>query len=326
MPPTVAVLGTGGTIASTPGENGATPSLTVGALLNAVPDLDDHADLRTEQVAQTPGFAVDLGTVASLGRAVRDAAGEVDGVVVTHGTDTMEESAYYLDLTLPADVPVVFTGAQRRADEPSADGPSNLLTAVRAAVHDRLRDAGGVSVAFDEELHAARDVTKVHTRKLGTFASPGKGPVAEITREDVRFYREPGSRSRTFPVDPSDPDATVPIVQSGLGVDADGIERAVERGADGIVLEGTGLGNATAEIGDAVAGAIDEAVPVVVTSRCLAGPTVPVYGTPGGGRTLRDHGAIFAGDLPAQKARLKLLVALEATTDREELREYFAGD
>lgn len=326
MAPTVAVLGTGGTIASTADEGGATPSLTTDALLDAVPGLEDHADLTTEQVAQVPSFDMDVETVAAVGTAVRDVADEVDGVVVTHGTDTMEESAYYLDLTLPVDVPVVFTGAQRRPDEPGADGPSNLLTAVRAASHDRLRAAGGVYVAFDEQLHAARDVTKVHTRKLNAFASPEKGPVSAFTRNGVRFYREPGSRSRTFRVAPSEPGGTVPMVKSGLDVGAAGVEHALERDADGIVLEGTGLGNATSAIGDAVAGAIQEGVPVVVTSRCLAGPTAPVYGTPGGGRTLRDHGAIFAGDLPAQKARLKLLVALEVTTDLAELREYFASD
>ena len=318
------MLGTGGTIASTPGEAGAAPSLGADSLLDAVPELDEYADLRVEQVAQTPSFDAGVETVAAVAAAVGDVS--ADGVVVTHGTDTMEESAYYLDLTLPADVPVVFTGAQRRPDEPSADGPANLLTAVRTATHDRLRDAGGVYVATDEELHAARDVTKTHTRKLDAFASPDAGPVAAVTREDVRFDREPGSRSRQFDVDPSAPDATVAMVESGLGVGADGIEFGLDRGVDGVVLEGTGLGNATAALGDAVADAIAGGVPVVVTSRCLAGPTVPVYGTPGGGQTLRDHGAIFAGDLPAHKARLKLLVALEATSDLAELRECFASD
>jgi L-asparaginase len=120
--------------------------------------------------------------------AVNDGA---DGVVITHGTDTMEKSAYYLDLVLDLDAPVVFTGAQRRSDEVSPDGLSNLLTAVRAASHGRFRGAGGVYIAFDVELHAARDVTKEHTSNLSAFVSPDKCPVVRLTRESVRVHREP---------------------------------------------------------------------------------------------------------------------------------------
>lgn len=326
MLPTIAVLGTGGTIASTGGADGATPRLSNAELVESVPPIEEYADLTVRQVAQTPSFDVDFETLGALGTAVRDAADGADGIVVTHGTDTMEESAYYLDLTLHIDVPVVFTGAQRRPDEVSPDGPANLLTAVRAASHDALRSTGGVYVAFDEQLHAARDVTKVHTRKLDAFASPGKGPVAEFTRDDARFYREPGSRSQTFAVGADAPAKSVCVVKSYLGADGTGIERAIERGIDGIVLEGTGLGNATSAIGDAIAVAVDEDVPVIVTSRCVAGSTAPVYGTSGGGRTLRNHGAVFAGDLPSHKARLKLLVALAETTDIAELRNYFSTD
>lgn len=326
MLPAIAVLGTGGTIASTGGEDGATPSLSETELVESVPALEEYADLMVRQVSQTPSFDMDLETVESLGGAVRDAADRAAGIVVTHGTDTMEETAYYLDLTIDVNVPVVLTGAQRRPDEVSPDGPANLLTAVRAASHDALRSKDGVYVAFDEQLHAARDVTKVHTQKLDAFASPGKGPVAEFTRDDVQFYRELGSRSRTFSVAGDAPAKSVCVVKSFLGASGTEIERALERGIDGIVLEGTGLGNATSGIGDCVAAALDEDIPVVVTSRCVTGSTAPVYGSPGGGQTLRDHGAIFAGDLPSHKARLKLLVALAKTTNPEELRECFSSN
>ncbi|AQL43132.1 L-asparaginase [Halorientalis sp. IM1011] len=312
MPPTVTVLGTGGTIASTAEGGGATPTLSTDALLEAVPGLAEVADVRTEQVAQIPSYELDFETAAEIRTTAADAADSSDGVVVTHGTDTMAESAYLLDLTFAADVPVVFTGAQRRPDEPSPDGPSNLLTAVRAAVHDRLADVGGVYVAFDERLHAARDVQKVHTRRLDAFASPDAGHVASFTPEGVRFVREPGSRSDPFPGTAVDPDLSVPIVSSGIGVDATALECAREAGADAVVLEGTGLGNATAPLGDAVRETVERGVPVVVTTRCRAGSTAPVYGASGGGQTLAEHGAVFAGHLPAEKARLKLLVALSA--------------
>lgn len=322
MPPDVIVLGTGGTIASTAGESGATPELTTEDLLSAVPDLGEYADVATEQVAQVPSFEMDVETLARISEAVRAAVADgADGVVITHGTDTMEESAYFLDLTLNVDVPVVLTGAQRRPDEVSPDGPANLLTAVRAASHDAFRGAGGAYIAFDEEVHAARDVTKVHTSAVGAFESPETGPVAAFDRDGIRLFREPGSRSDTIPVDR--PATTVRTVTTGIGVDGRQIAQALDNDADGVVLEGTGLGNATAAVGDAVADAVAQGVPVVVTSRCLAGTTAPVYGADGGGETLRDYGAIFGGDLPAHKARIKLMLALEANTDPAAVRTHF---
>jgi L-asparaginase len=261
MPPTVRVLSTGGTIASTGGDGGASPSKRGSELVEAVPELDDYADLDVEEVAQVLSFHLDQDTVAAVGKRVR-AAAAVDGVVVTHGTDTMAESAYYLDVALAPDVPVVFTGAQRRPDERSPDGPANLLTAVRAATRDELRDAGGVYVAFNEELHAARDVVKAHTHKLESFASPGKGPVAVFDREDVRFHRAPGSRSTHVPV--LETDATVELVTSGIGVSGAAIDRALAAGVDGFVVAGTGVGNVSPGIAEAVDRALDQEVPVVV--------------------------------------------------------------
>jgi len=300
----VHVIATGGTIASTGQEGGAAPTLDGDALVEAVPDLAAYAEVTVESVASSPGFDMDPETVARVGERARAVADDVAGVVVTHGTDTMEESAYYLDLTHDG-VPVVFTGAQRRPDEVSADGPANLRTAVRAVAHDRLTE--GSFLAFNGELHAARDVTKAHTNALETFSSPNRGPVALFTRADVHWYREPRSESADLPVARSD--ATVPIVHSGSGVDERGFERAVDAGADGVVVAATGLGNVTSALGTAVA---DADLPVVVASRCHAGPTEPVYGTPGGGQSLADAGALFADDLPPWKARLKLLLALEA--------------
>jgi L-asparaginase len=320
----VTVLGTGGTIASTAKESGATPELTGEALVEAVPDLDEHATLSVEEVTQVPSFDMDFPTVARLGAAAeRTVRSGADGVVVTHGTDTMEESAYLLDSTLDTDfdAPVVFTGAQRRPDQVSPDGPSNLLTAVRAAVHDRLSGTGGVYIAFNEELHAARDVTKTHTSALETFASPNTGPVATFRPGPVRFHREPGRRSVHVPV--REPTARVEVVTTGVGVDAAALDRAVEADVDGVVLEGTGLGNTTSALGDGVARAVDAGVPVVVSSRCGAGGVAPVYGTPGGGATLADHGALSGGDLPAQKARITLALALTAVDDPGDVSRYF---
>lgn len=315
----VQVLSMGGTIASTPGDGGASPSESGEALIESVPELNEHADeILVDQVTQLGSFNLDQENVAALGEAARGVEDVADGIVVTHGTDTMEESAYHLDLALDLGIPIVFTGAQRRPDEVSADGPANLVTAFRAATHEEIRS--GVYVAFDEELHAARDVTKGHTSKLGTFESPDKGPVAAFTRDDVRLYRDPGSYSVSVPA--LHTDRTVPIVSSGQGMDDREIRFAIREGDDGIVLDGFGLGNTSETLSDAVGDAIDGGIPVVVTSRSHAGTLGAVYGN-GGGETLQRHGAISGGDLPAHKARIKLLLALETTTDTEALREYF---
>jgi L-asparaginase len=337
MLPHVHVAATGGTIASTPDEEGAAPSLDGEDLLVSVPDLASHADLSVDSVSQVPGFDVDFEIMASVAECAREAAAEgADAVVVTHGTDTMAETAYFLDLVCSLPIPVVVTGAQRRLDEPSSDAPANVLAAVRAATHDRVGE--GVFLAFDDELHAARDVRKTHSHKLNGFSSPNDGPVATLTRAGIRFHREPQSESVYLPVAGSRgesedeiegesaveaPDARVEIVVSAAGVDSAQVERAVESGADGLVLAGTGLGNATGDLGEAIADAIDAGVPVVLTSRTGAGSTGAVYGTAGGGKTLHDRGAIPGGDLAPWKARVKLALALDAVDDSAAVTRYF---
>jgi L-asparaginase len=315
--PSVHVLATGGTIASTAREEGgAEPELDGRTLVEAVSGLADLADLTVVNVADSPGFDVQMSTIDTLRAYVADHA-DADGFVVTHGTDTLEETAYALDL-LTDGPPVVCTGAQRRPDERSPDGPANLYLAVRAAVADRLQ-AGGAYVAFDDELHTARDVTKAHTAALDTFQSPDTGPIARATRGGFRWYREPGGRG--VDLDAVDPDLRVPVVVSGTGVPGDRLRRAVEAGADGAVVAGTGLGNVTASLGEAVREVLPDC-PVVLASRCHAGPTEPVYGTPGGAHTLAGAGALLAGDLRPWKARVKLLLAL-ATGGRERAGEVF---
>jgi L-asparaginase len=327
MPAAITVLNTGGTIASTPEDGGATPSKTGEELVAAVPELESYADIRVREVVQTPSFDMDTEALVAIAESTHTAVDDgADGVVITHGTDTMEESAYYLDLVLDLDTPVVFTGAQRRPDEVSPDGPSNLLTAVRAASHDRFRGAGGVYIAFSEELHAARDVTKRHTSDLSAFVSPDKCPVARFSRESVRVHREPGSRSAS--VGTSASSADVVMVKTGIGVGAEQVNNALKADVDGIVVEGTGLGNTTSALGDAIGEALESDVPVVITSRCPAGAVAAVYGTPGGGETLHAHGVIDGGDLPAHKARLKLLLLIEelGMDALDPLREAFETD
>ncbi|PSQ44279.1 L-asparaginase [Halobacteriales archaeon SW_5_68_122] len=280
----VHVIATGGTIASTAdgAEMGAAPALSGDDLVEAVPNLEEHADITVETVADRPGFDMSPAVCGRVARRIRELGDEVDGFVVTHGTDTLAETARYLDLTCGA--PVVVTGAQRRPDEAGSDGPTNLLTAVRAVAHERL--SGGTFVAFDEELHTAATARKAHTCALNAFRSPEAGPVARFTRRHVHWYRRPSDGDGRLPIPDDHP--TVPLV---------------------VVIVGTGLGNTTSALGGAIA---DAECPVVVASRCHAGPTEPVYGTPGGGATLAGHDHVrFAHGTP-WAARVELLLAVAA--------------
>lgn len=341
--PTVAVLACGGTIASEPDKDGAAPEKTGDDLVAAVPTVSEYAAVTTREVCSQPGFDVRWRDVLATAMAARTAAGDaaagdgiddsddttdsVDGIVVTHGTDTLTDTAFALDLLTDLAVPIVVTGAQRRLDEPSSDVPANLTLAVRIATDERFTP--GVHVAFDDEVHAGRDVIKAHSNALSTMRSPGTGPVATATRSKLRLVRTP---QRAVPaidplapaIDSADPIPAVPIIHSGTGVDAASLTRAVAADVGGVVIEGTGLGNTTAAIGDAV-GEISDDIPVVVAGRPPAGPTDTVYGTPGGAVTLANHGVIFAGPLPASKARVALALGLAAGLDRGELRTLF-GD
>ncbi|ELY88068.1 asparaginase [Natrialba taiwanensis] len=322
--PHVRILSTGGTIAST-GESetsGKTPTRTGDELVDAVPELADYATVSVETVCQRSGFQITAEQATTIVDAAERAAEDgVTGVVVTHGTDTMAESAYYLDLVSAADVPVVFTGAQRPFDQPGTDGPANLLTAVQTVVDDRFRS--GSYLAFNDAVHAARWVRKSHTSKLETFASPGAGPVAERTPNGLRTFREPRSYSNATAIPDTgariDPDVRVELVTNAMGIDGTQVERALDdETVDGFVLAGTGLGNATAELGAALESAIDAGYLVVLTSRCHAGSSAGLYGGPGGGRTLLDAGAISGGDLSPWKARVKTeLVLSAAATDAD---------
>lgn len=321
MTTAVSILTTGGTIASTAGAAGAVPTHSGTELVADASVPDGDVEVSVEQVSQALSFTIEPSDVATLGRRVRTVQDSgCDGVVVTHGTDTMAVAAYYLDVALDPDVPVVFTGAQRRPDEQSADGPANLQTAVAAASHDAVRAGGGVYVAFNEELHAARDVRKTHTHKLESFRSPGTGPVAVFDLADTRLHREPRSRSVHVPV--LETDATVDVVRSGIGVTGDQLRGRLDD-VDGVVLEGTGLGNVTPDLAEAVDAARARDVPVVLTSRCHAGPVRGVYGTDGGGKQLLERGVIPAGDLPSSKARVKLMLALERDPRPSAVAQYF---
>ena len=236
---------------------------------------------------------------------------DVAAAVVTHGTDTMEETVYAVDRLHASGKPVVFTGAQRAADEADTDGPRNLRNAIQVGLAVHSADRGAL-VAFAGEIHAAREVRKVHTSALAAFGSPGYGPLGHVDGDQVGYRRRP-DRSPPLPR----PEAALPpvdLIRLHAGSDDRFLRCSLESGSRAIVLEATGRGNANEQVLPGVAAAVEAGVPVVICSRCLAGRVEPVYGR-GGGKDLAEAGALFGGDLAGPKARVLVQLALAAGVD-----------
>ena len=309
----VVVVSTGGTIAMRPDpETGKLVPAVSGEELVDMLAWPEAPPLELDDFVRVPSFDMHGELALSLAERVIEHADRRDlaGVVVAHGTDTMEESVYLIDRLLRADVPVVLTGAQRGADEPDTDGPRNLRDAIRVASAPAARGRGAM-IAFAGEIHAAREVRKVHTSALPAFAAPGYGPTGAVDGERVVFQRHP-ERRPALPV-PAEL-APVDLIRLYAGSDARFVHAAVEAGARAIVLEGTGRGNANDQVVAGVRDAVAHGVTVAVCSRCASGRVEPVYGR-GGGRDLADAGAIFAGNLAGPKARVLLQIALGAGLD-----------
>ena len=299
----VVVVSTGGTIAMRPepGTGKLVPATTAQELLESL-DWPDAPPLELDDFLRVPSFDVHGEVALSLACRVLEHDAPL---VVTHGTDTMEESVYLIDRVLGVDAPpVVLTGAQRAADEADRDGPRNLRDAIRVAASP---DAGarGAMIVFAGEIHAAREVRKVHTSAVRAFGSPGYGPIGHVDGELVLFSRRPERRP---PLPVPEKLAPVDLIRLHAGSDARFLRASLESGVRAIVLEGTGRGNANDQVVAGVREAVAAGVAVVVCSRCIAGRVEPVYGR-GGGRDLAEAGAVFAGNLAGPKARVLLQLA-----------------
>ncbi|MDH4346939.1 MAG: asparaginase [Thermoleophilia bacterium] len=314
---TVVVVSTGGTIAMRPDPaTGKLVPAVSGDELVEMLDWPEAPPLELDDFVHVPSFDVHGALALSLATRVVEHAAAGRPTVVTHGTDTMEETAYLADLLLPASAEaeaVVFTGAQRGAEQRDADGPRNLRDAITVASSPGSPGRGAL-VVFAGEVHAAREARKVHTSALRAFASPGYGPLGHVDAGTVRYRRSP---ERPAPLAAPAELAQVDLIRLHAGSDGRFIGTAMETGARAIVLEGTGRGNGNDQVVAAVREAVAAGVAVVVCSRCAEGRVEPVYGR-GGGRDLAEAGALFAGDLAGPKARVLLQVALGAGLDPSE--------
>jgi L-asparaginase len=229
-----------------------------------------------------------------------------DGIVITHGTDTLEETAYFLELTTNLDIPIVLTGAMRSSNEIGSDGVYNLMSAVRVAESNEAHGKG-VLVVLNDEIHTATNVTKTHSSSVSTFQSPQYGPIGIVTKSGIHFHHAPLSRIY-LPVQSIN--KKVAMFKIYAGMEPDLLESISLLGYDGVVLEGLGQGNVPPALIPGIRHLIDKEIPVILVSRCFNGIAQDIYAYQGGGKMLKELGVRFEHGLSGQKARLKLLLEL----------------
>jgi L-asparaginase len=322
--PTCHLIATGGTIAMKvdPIKQAPVPALSGEELLDSVRGLSAVAKLEVTNLSNVPSDYMGPDRWVTLQQAVVRVLGrdDVAGVIVSHGTDTLEETGWFLDLTVSSPKPVVLTGAQRNASDPDFDGPRNLLSAARVCTSSDARDKG-VMIVLNNQINAARDATKTHTSDAEAFKSGNHGFLGTVDDDRVVFSRAPTRRQHLVLASAVLP--RVEIVAMYGGADGAQVRSAVQRGAEGIVIQALGWGNVNVAMHEAIEEAIGSGVSVVISTRVPHGRVRPLYGFTGGGKTLKEAGAAFADDLSPQKARILLMLALQGSRSPDEVQRLF---
>jgi len=319
----IVILFTGGTIAmrNDPAGSGAVPSLTSKEILEATRGIDAITGVETEEWGVFPGPHMTVDRMWALRNRIAEhlERPEVTGVVVTHGTDTLEETAYLVARSLPTDKAIVFTGAMRTVSDLGWDGPANLLEAVRVAASPETRGYGAM-VVISGQIFAALDATKTNTHLLDAFESPGLGPLGVLDEGELIMHRElPPSPPVVAPASLATP---VDIIFVAAGCDARLLDASRDQ-ARGVVIAAMGRGNVPPDLVPAIERWIADGKPVVLTSRTQGGRVGHTYGYAGGGRRLEELGVIFGGSRRAQQARIDLMLALGAGKSIAEIRTMF---
>ncbi len=319
----VALISTGGTIAMKKDKTGlAVPQAGGKELIDSLPDIRSEISVEDVEFKNIPSAHMNLKDLVDLRKLVMDVSNrEYDGIVITHGTDTMEETAYFLDLTLDIDIPVVLTGSQRNLSAISSDVAVNIVDAVRVAADDKSAEMG-VLIVFASEIVTAREAIKTHRSRVDTFKSIEFGPIGTVDNNRVIWFRKPLINEKYGLGDMNG--LSVDIIPSYLGSDSRIIRNSINDNVDGIILQALGAGHIPEGMLDGISEAIDASIPVVLTSRPLKGRFfTDTYGFKGAEKYLRNLGVIFGEDLPSQKVRIKLLVLLSLGYDYERIKYEF---
>jgi len=317
----VLVIHTGGTISmSEDSTTGAVSPTEHNPLIDKTTELQTLADIIVEEPYHLPSPHITPVEMYKLKEIIETyQAQNITGVVITHGTDTLEETAYFLDLTIKNSLPIVVTGAMRSSNEIGADGLYNLISAIRVASCEEASDKG-VLVVLNDEIHTAENVTKTHTSNVSTFQSPQYGPIGIVTKRGILFHHFP-TNHEYYPI--HDVSKRVALIKAHAGMDSTLLFAIKDLQYHGVVIEALGQGNLPPAAVDGIKGLIEKNIPVVLVSRCFNGIAEDIYSYEGGGKKLKDLGVIFSNGLNGQKARIKLLIGLAHTTDTKKIEDMF---
>jgi L-asparaginase len=318
----ILLIHTGGTISmSEDSSTGAVSTNDKNPLTDKTNELHALADLIVEEPFNLPSPHITVKEMNILKNLIEEHVKkkEISGVVITHGTDTLEETAYFLDLTVDVQLPVVLTGAMRSSNEIGADGLYNLISSIRVAMSEEAHYKG-VLVVLNDEIHTAKNVTKTHTSNVSTFQSPQYGPIGIVTKRGILFHHMPTRKER---YEIKDLDQKVALIKAHAGMDSTLLHAIKELNYDGVVIEALGQGNLPPATIEGIKEMTSANIPVVIVSRCFNGIAQDVYGYEGGGKHLKELGVIFSNGLNGQKARLKLMIGLANQQTKPQIEKMF---
>ncbi|WP_392449816.1 asparaginase [Staphylococcus massiliensis] len=315
------VLHTGGTISMSEDESKKVVTNEHNPITTHKVIIQSYAEIVEETPFNVPSPHMTTEHVEILQRIIltADESNDYDGYVITHGTDTLEETAFLLDLTVGIKRPIVITGAMRSSNEIGSDGLYNFISAIRVATAEDSYDKG-VMVVFNDEIHTARNVTKTHTSNTNTFQSPNHGPLGVVTKSGVLFHHRPYPHTI---LDHINSNLNVPLIKAYMGINKDIFDFYAEQEVDGIVVEALGQGNLPPSCIKGLDHCRDKGIPIVLVSRSFNGIVGAIYAYDGGGYQLQQKGVIFSNGLNGAKARLKLLVGLSNDYTHDQLNTYF---
>ena len=319
----VLIVFTGGTFSMKIDEKtkAAVPFFQGEELVDMIPEARGLANLSIYEFGNYPGPHITPQRMLELSEKINSFIEQntFDGIIVTHGTDTLEETAYFLDLTLETKIPIVVIGAMKTSSEPDWDAPRNLVDAIHI-INNPNSKGFGVLVCLNGEINAASEVTKTHTEDVETFHSLDFGSLGFVEKGKVWVNRLPRKLEalKTSTINPN-----VDLIKVYAGMNEKFFRFSADSGVEGIVVEAMGVGNVPPEAFEGIKYAVEKGIPIVLVSRCPAGETLDIYGYPGAGKWLKQMGVIFADYLNGQKARIKLMICLGITKDKEELRKMF---
>ena len=315
----ILIITTGGTIAMKHNSPfGVIPNDEFAKQLCSLPQLEEIAVINVFEFSNIPSPFMDPNKMLELAKTIDRKIINYDGVVITHGTDTLEETAYMLDLILKTNKPVIFTAAMRSNSELGLDGPRNIVGAVRVAGEDRSSNRG-VLVVMNDEIDSARDVVKTDSSKTDAFISPSLGLLGVVDPDKIIFYRKSEEHEKVI-TDSIEPN--IDLIKCCSGMDGRFIESSIQNGAKAIVVEAFGRGNVPKTIIPSLDKALANDILIILVSRTYTGRVLAEYGYEGGGLYLQKKGVLLGGDLKGPKMRIKLMALFGKYNNATDVKNY----